>query len=74
VKTAALVALAAAIVALALVPGAPRGLERPSLAEPRAHARALSLDDMERLRLAHRALIDAERSRRRPALPVGYAD
>jgi len=74
VKTAPLFGLAAAIVALALVPGRQRGRERPDLAEPRVHARALSLDDMERLRRARRALIDAERTHLPPVLPVGHSE
>lgn len=63
-KTVLLLGLALVIVALALFPGRLRTRHAHSMPpDSPAHVRALSLDDMERLRQARRALVDAERQR-----------
>lgn len=69
-KALVLLALAAAVVALALVPGPGRSHDPTALAEPAPRKRALRLEDMERLRRERRALIDAAHAG--PIAPVGH--
>jgi hypothetical protein len=68
----ALLALAAAIVALAHIPGRELPVQTTAVTEPPTHVRALRLEDRERLRRARRALIDAEHAAD-PIAPVGHA-